>query len=86
MISGRRIDFVTISATALLSMMLTGLAGAVTTEKVESIVRGIVTPRDTPIVFVERRTNRLLAEPMTVNGEIIFTFSRLCMATFFDYH
>lgn len=62
-----------IGATVLLSMMLTGLVGAATVEKIESLVRSIDTPRDTPIPFTERRANRLLAEPLTVNGEILFT-------------
>lgn len=63
----------TTGAAALLGLMLVGLAGAVTPEEIGSIVRGIDTPRDTPIPFVERRANRLLAEPLKVSGDILFT-------------
>ena len=56
------------------ALLLASVAtSAATPERVEAIIRGIDTPRDTPIPFVERRTNRLLTEPLTLNGEILFT-------------
>lgn len=57
-----------------LVLLLAGVVtSAATPEQVESIIRGIDTARDTPIAFVERRTNRLLAEPLTLKGNIQFS-------------
>lgn len=61
-----------IRATGLALLLAGGIASAATPERIESIIRGITTPRDTPIPFVERRTNRLLSEPLVLHGEIRF--------------
>jgi len=62
-----------VTGVALLALLLASVAtSAATPEQVESIIRRIDTPRDTPIPFIERRMNRLLAEPLTLNGEILF--------------
>ena len=63
-----------IARTVLLALLFAGgITSATTPEQVESIIRGIATPRDTPIPFVERRTNRLLTEPLLLQGEILFS-------------
>ena len=53
--------------------MLAAASFAATPEQIESVVRGIDTPRDTLIPFVERRANRLLTEPLKISGQILFT-------------
>jgi hypothetical protein len=70
MISGTRID---VLATAVALLVICGTTMAETGEQVAAIIGKIETPRDRPIEFVERRANRLLTEPLILNGHIIFT-------------
>ena len=58
---------------AVCTLLLAAGCFAETPDRITAVVRGIDTPRDTPIPFVERRTNALLAEPLTLSGEILFT-------------
>lgn len=63
-----------VACSALLVVSLANVAVvAAMPNQVESIIQRIDTPRDTPIPFIERRTNRLLTEPLTLRGEILFT-------------
>jgi len=78
MIFGRWTDFCVTGTALLVLLSAAGVVAAgdtstTTPEQVESIIRGIETPRDTPIPFVEHRTSQLLTKPLTLNGEIEFT-------------
>jgi hypothetical protein len=61
-----------ISTVVLALIFAGGSTLAATPDQVESIIRNIDTPRDTPIPFVEHQTNRLLTEPLILKGEILF--------------
>jgi len=72
MISGRRAS-VHSRIAVICTLLLAATGFAATPEQIEAVVRSIDTPRDIPIPFVERRANQLLAEPLTLSGEILFT-------------
>jgi len=64
---------VIIGALLLTSVLANSNNLAATSDQIESIIQHIDTPRDTPIPFTERRSNRLLTEPLALSGEIVFT-------------
>ncbi len=73
MTSGRWIRYAVRGATLVALLLAGATTSAATQEQIESIILGIDTPRDRPIYFVERRTNRLLTKPLTLKGNIRFS-------------
>jgi hypothetical protein len=62
-----------ILAVLLLLVMGQAIASDSTRENIEEILNGLTLPDYTPQAFVERRQNKLLAEPLIFRGEVLLS-------------